>query len=68
MTSSADKAGIGHRRAADMPDADASAGSTTARGKPAVPAAEERKLSRMERLKKKVRGLQGKNPDIYPMR
>lgn len=24
--------------------------------------------SRMERLKEKVRKLQGKNPDIYPMR
>lgn len=26
-----------------------------------------RKLSRVERLKQKVRKLQGKNPDIYPM-
>lgn len=27
----------------------------------------ERKLSRMERIKQKVRKLQGKDPDIYPM-
>jgi len=26
-----------------------------------------KKASRMDRLKKKVRKLQGKNPDIYPM-
>lgn len=26
-----------------------------------------KKTSRMDRLKKKVRKLQGKNPDIYPM-
>lgn len=29
--------------------------------------AEQRKLSRLERLKKKLRQLQGKDPDIYPM-
>jgi hypothetical protein len=29
--------------------------------------AEQRKLSRLERLKKKIKGLQGKDPDIYPM-
>jgi hypothetical protein len=30
-------------------------------------AAEQRSLSRLERLKKKIRRLQGKDPDIYPM-
>lgn len=29
--------------------------------------ASSRKLSRVERLKRKVRKMQGKNPDIYPM-
>ena len=29
--------------------------------------ANARKTSRMDRLKKKIRKLQGKNPDIYPM-
>jgi len=29
--------------------------------------AEQGKVSRLERVKKKLRQLQGKNPDIYPM-
>ena len=29
--------------------------------------AETRKLSRLERLKKKIKKIQGKDPDIYPM-
>ena len=29
--------------------------------------AEQRKLSRLARLKKKIKALQGKDPDIYPM-
>jgi len=29
--------------------------------------AEQRKLSRLERLRKKIKELQGKDPDIYPM-
>lgn len=31
------------------------------------PQGAERKLSRAERLKAKIRRLQGKDPDIYPM-
>lgn len=29
--------------------------------------ADEKKASRLERLKKKIKKLQGKDPDIYPM-
>ncbi len=45
---------------------DAASVSASPEASPSKP--EAKALSRIERLKQKVRKMQGKNPDIYPMR
>ncbi|MDF1717408.1 MAG: hypothetical protein P1U75_12160 [Antarcticimicrobium sp.] len=59
MTSSVDDAAGRGRSEKDM--------SAKKDAKPSDEKPDARRQSRMERLKKKVRKLQGKNPDIYPM-
>lgn len=59
MTSSVDDATDRDRSEKDM--------SAKKDAKPSGEKPDARRQSRMERLKKKVRKLQGKNPDIYPM-
>jgi hypothetical protein len=52
---------------ADEPKTDQHAGVTPEDQPDRAARAEQENLSRIERLKKKLKKLQGKNPDIYPM-